>query len=140
MKYLLTTLLFTTLLLGCKKDPALLDDSLFGRWEVTKVSGQIIDNGTPGLVVNDNSPTGFVRFDDNGKGEQNYSFVLLGTTYPNTGNFSWTANPAEIRIQQFRKPDLIWRRKLAEPNKQEATYAIVISPTQTIDYTLTLTR
>lgn len=140
MKIFLQTLLISAIFLGCKKDPALLDDSLFGRWEVTKVSGQIIDNGTPGLVVNDNSPNGFVRFDGNGKGEQNYSFVLLGTTYPNTGNFSWTANQAEIRIQQFGKPDLIWRRKVAEPDKQEATYAIVISPTQTIDYTLTLSR
>lgn len=125
--------------LSCK-DEGQLDATLFGTWNVTKVQGQQYVNGTPGFLLTDNSPTGYVRFDDDGTGEQNYSFTIFGTTYPNVSEFYWEADAAEIRIDRFSQPDLVWRRITNEANKQEATYNIVVDATQSWDYTLTLQR
>jgi hypothetical protein len=122
------------------KDPDKSDGNLIGRWNVKQVKGLIIENGVPkGSEIIDDAPTGFIRFDSDGKGEQNYSYTLLGTVYPNTGAFFWTANETEIRIKQFGN-DLIWVRKLNEPNKQQATYRVPISITTSVDYTLTLEK
>lgn len=122
------------------KDPDKSDGNLIGTWNVTQVKGLVIENGVPkGSEIIDDSPTGFVRFDNDGKGEQNYSFTLQGTVYPNNGPFVWTATETEIRIKQIGS-DLIWVRKLNEPNKQQATYRIPISVTTSVDYTLTLEK
>lgn len=122
------------------KDEGQLDATLFGTWNVTKVQGQQYVNGTPGFLLTDNSPSGYVRFDDDGTGEQNYSFTIFGTTYPNVSEFYWEADDAEIRIDRFNQSDLVWRRITNEANKQEATYNIIVDATQNWDYTLTLQR
>lgn len=122
------------------KDKSQLDAALFGTWNVTKVQGQQYVNGAAGLLLTDNSPTGYVRFDEDGTGEQNYSFSIFGVTYPNVNDFYWEADAAEIRIDRFNAPDLIWRRITNEAKKQEATYNTVIDATQNWDYTLTLER
>lgn len=115
-----------------------LDAALFGTWNVTKVQGQQYVNGTAGLLLTDSSPSGYVRFDKDGTGEQNYSFTLFGTVYPNVNEFRWEADVAEIRIDRFNQPDLVWQRITNEANKQEATYNIIVDAAQNWDYTLTL--
>jgi hypothetical protein len=122
------------------KDDALVDPVLFGTWNVTKVQGQQYVNGIPGLLLTDNNPTGYVRFDEDGNGEQNYSFTIFGTTYPNVSEFSWEADDAEIRIDRFNQADMVWRRITNDINKQEARYLIQVDATQSWDYTLTLER
>ncbi len=144
MKNILAKIILPTLLLAmlfnssCKKDS--LDAVLFGTWNVTKVQGQQYVNGNPFLLLTDNNPTGYVRFDDNGTGEQNYTYVLFGTSYPNVSDFSWEADDNEIRIDRFNQPDLVWLRITNETDKQEATYTIVVDATQYWDYTLTLEK
>jgi hypothetical protein len=141
MKYLLFSSLTFILLFGaCKKDPDQSDGNLIGTWNVVQVKGIQITNGVPGIEIADDEPTGFIRFDDNGRGEQNYSYKLFGTTYPNTGAFVWTATETEIKIKQIAKPDLIWIRKINTINQQQATFDISISPTSKIEYTLTLEK
>ncbi len=134
----ISILLLIVLSTSCGKDK--LDEALFGTWAVTRVEGQQFINGNPGIKLADNNPTGTVRFDDNGWGEQNYSYSLFGTVYPHTGKFRWTATADEILIKQVNEPDLVWRRNLNQPDKQIATYTIIVSSTQTIDYTLTMEK
>jgi hypothetical protein len=126
--------------LSCTKEPDFTGENLVGRWNVTQVTGQQFNDGVPGIVLTDENPTGFIRFESNGSGEQNYTFNLLGSPIPNTGAFMWTANAIEIRIKQVSSPDMIWRRDIDEANKQIATYTITVSPSMTIEYTLTLEK
>ena len=132
-------LLLFCFLSSCKDDEQL-DSVLFGTWNVTKVHGQQYVNGNVGLQLTDNNPTGYIRFDEDGTGEQNYAFTLFGTVYPNVNEFSWEADAAEIRVDRFNASDLVWRRITNEVNKQEATYNIVVDATQNWDYTLTLEK
>lgn len=133
-------LLLACCVTSCKKEKGL-DEVLFGTWNVSKVEGtQHFSNGTSGLTLTDNNPSGYVRFDDDGTGEQNYTFTLFGTVYPNTGEFYWEADATEIRIDRWNQPDMVWRRITDEANKQEASYTIVVDATQSWDYKLTLTR
>jgi hypothetical protein len=125
---------------SCTKDSDFTGENLVGRWNVTQVTGQQINNGVPGIALTDENPTGFIRFESNGSGEQNYTFNLLGSPIPNTGAFMWTSNAVEIRIKQVSSPDMIWRRDLDKVNKQIATYTITVSTSVTIDYTLTLEK
>jgi len=135
---------FFLLLLSCClsscKDEEQLDATLFGTWNVTKVHGQQYVNGNAGLQLTDNNPTGYIRFDEDGTGEQNYTFTLFGTAYPTVNEFSWEADAAEIRVDRFNASDLVWRRITNEAIKQEATYNIVVDATQNWDYTLTLEK
>lgn len=137
---ILLILLCLSCLLSACKDKEDLDSGLFGTWNVTRVAGQQYNNGSAGLSLADSSPSGYVRFDDDGTGEQNYYFTLFGTNYPNINEFRWEADASEIRIDRFNQPDLVWRRVTNEPDKQVATYNIVISATENWDYTLTLER
>jgi hypothetical protein len=136
-------ILFAALILSCCfsscKDEEL-DSQLFGTWNVTRVEGQQYVNGVAGLQLADPSPSGYVRFDSDGTGEQNYYFTLFGTVYPNISEFSWEADDSEIRIDRFTEPDMVWRRTTTEPNRQVATYNIVVNDSQNWDYTLTLER
>lgn len=135
---------FAVLLLSCCfpscKDEEQLDATLFGTWNVTKVHGQQYVNGNARFQLADPSPTGYIRFDEDGTGEQNYAFTLFGTVYPNVNEFSWEADDAEIRVDRFNASDLVWRRVTNEANKQKATYNIVVDATQNWDYTLTLEK
>ena len=133
----LTTLLFSN---SCKKDAENLDAVLFGTWNVTKVQGQQYVNGTPLLLLSDNNPTGYVRFNDDGTGRQDYTYTIFGTTYPNVSDFSWEADENEIRIDRFNQPDMVWKRGTSLPDKQEAAYTIIVDATQSWDYTLTLEK
>lgn len=140
LKLATITLTSMFLLVACTQDKTPFEDDLIGTWTVTKVKGQQFLNGVPGIDATDDSPSGFVRFDRDGRGEQNYTFNLLGFEFPNTGNFIWLSNAIEIRIKQSGNPDLIWKREVNQPNLQVATYTIVVSPEITIDYTLTLEK
>ncbi len=113
---------------------------LIGQWDVTQVKGVLYLNGSALPPIIDSSPTGYVKFNANGTGEQNYSFSVLGQSYPNTGSFVWTADEHAITIQRVNEPDLVWRRNINEADKQEATYNIVVNSNQNWDYTLTLEK
>jgi len=122
---------------SCKKDSD--GSELVGTWNVTKVQGQLVENGNAGITLTDNNPSGYVEFNKDGTGTQDYSFTL-GLSYSFTGNFVWRANEDEITIERINQPDLIWRRVTNQPNKQEATFTTVVSSTQNWDYTLTLEK
>lgn len=126
-------------ILSCKKevDP---EENLLGTWSVTKVEGQQVINGNPGIAVADNNPSGTISFSSNSTGTQAYSFTLLGTVYPQNDNFSWTANETEIIIDRVINPDMVWSRLLNESNKQVASYDIPVNANQVIRYTLTLEK
>lgn len=138
-RILLILLCLTCLFTRCK-DKEELDSRLFGTWNVTRVAGQQYLNGSAGVSLTDSSPSGYVRFDEDGTGEQNYYFTLFGTNYPYINDFRWEADANEIRIDRFNQSDMVWRRITNEPNKQVATYNIVLSATENWDYTLTLER
>lgn len=138
--FILSSLVCILFFNACKKDPDQSDGNLIGTWNVVQVKGVQVTNGVPGIEITDDAPTGFIRFDDNGRGEQNYSYKLFGTTYPNTGAFVWTATETEIKIKQIAKPDLIWVRKINTVSQQQATFDISISANSKIAYTLTLER
>lgn len=125
---------------SCKDDSGSLDPVLFGTWNVTKVQGQQYVNGSAGLLLTDNNPTGYVRFDSDGSGREDYTFTIFGSTYPNVSDFTWEADDAAITVVRYNQPDLIWRRITNETSKQEATYTIVVDATQYWDYTLTLEK
>lgn len=129
----LTALVFNS----CKKN---LDAVLFGTWTVTKVEGTRNLNGVSIFSAEDNNPVGTVRFDNDGTGEQNYSFTFANINYPQTGEFSWEANEDEIIINRVSEPDMIWTRIVDSENKQVASYTIVIDATQDWDYTLTMEK
>lgn len=128
-----TALCFT----ACNKN---LDKVLFGTWSVTKVEGVYFSNGASVFTVEDASPTGFVKFEKSGKGEQDYSFTLAGTIYTQQDNFSWEANDDEIIIVRSGEPDLIWTRVSDTETMQVATYKIIVDATTYWNYTLTLEK
>ena len=114
------------------------NENLLGTWSVTKVEGRQITNGVYGIVLTDDSPEGFISFDDNGWGEQDYSFTLFGTDYPFNSRFVYTTNDTEIQIKLIGEDDMIWNRILNESNLQQASYDIYINEMLTVEYTLTL--
>ncbi|MCF8464194.1 MAG: hypothetical protein K9G41_05110 [Flavobacteriales bacterium] len=122
---------------SCSKN---LDKVLFGTWEVTKVEGTLNVNGAAVFTGEDPNASGTVKFESNGRGEQNYSFTFSGTTYPQTGTFSWEANDDEIIIDRTSDPDMIWTRITDTENKQVATYKIIVDANQNWDYTITLEK
>lgn len=130
-------LLSVLTLSSCSKD---LDKVLFGTWNVTKVEGTFNVNGTSVLTAEDSNPTGTVEFKNTGKGEQNYSFVFNGTTYPQTGTFTWEANAEEIVIIRATESNMIWRRIIDSDNKQKVSYNFVVDANQNWDYTITLEK
>lgn len=132
--------LLTLVFSSCKKNPEDLDATLFGTWNVTRVEGQQYVNGSPGLNLADDNPSGTIRFDDNGKGNQNYSFTIFGVTRSFNDDFRWEADSLEIRVDRFNQPDMIWKRKVNQPNLQKATYNIEVDASQNWDYTLTLEK
>ena len=137
----LPILLCLLVLFSCKKEDEKLDEVLFGTWNVTKVTGRYVNNGSPtNTTYTDSNPTGTITFRENGTGEQNYSYTFFGTSYPQTGSFIWEANESNIIIKQNNEDDLLWRREVNEPNKQEATYNIPGQGSTSIDYTLTLEK
>lgn len=134
---ILAILLTTILLISCAKDEDEIDEGLVGTWEVTKVEGQQFVSGNPGIKLEDDNPSGYVKFESDGKGEQNYTFTLFGTTYPQIAQFRWTANASTINVKRFNDSDLVWERELNEPNKQVASFFIEES---NVKFTLTLEK
>ena len=134
---ILAILLMTSFMFSCDKEDDEIDEGLVGTWEVTKVEGQQFVNGNPGIKLEDENPTGYVKFESDGKGEQNYSFTLFGTTYPQTGQFRWTATASTINVKRFNDSDLVWERELNEPNKQIASFFF---EDNNVKYTLTLEK
>lgn len=124
---------------GCSKDENL-DPALYATWQVTKVEGLYYWNGVPTLPASDNDPFGTVRFDDDGKGYQNYPFQLAGKNFEQIGAFSWEADEDEIRIDRVDEPDMVWQRVANLTNKQVATYTHVVDANSKWDYTLTLEK
>jgi len=100
----------------------------------------IIHSSIPLLNLTDSNPTGWARFDDDGKGEQNYSFTLFGNTTSQTGTFRWEADDDFISIDRINDTDMQWARNENSTNRQVATFNIVVDATQNWDYTLTLTK
>ena len=127
------TLSFTS----CNKN---LDQALFGTWSVTHVEGVLHSNGVPFFTVEDANPTGYVKFEKSGTGEQNYSFTLSGTVYTQQDNFTWEADEDEIVIVRSGESDLIWDRITDTETKQVATYRIIVDATSYWNYTLTLEK
>lgn len=136
---ILIVILITTSLVfnSCKKN---LDQVLFGTWTVSKVEGTYNVNGVSLSSAEDNNPVGIVRFDNDGTGEQNYSFTFSNVNQSQTGEFSWEANEDEIIINRVSEADMIWTRIVNSENKQVASYSIVINATEDWDYTLTLEK
>lgn len=122
---------------SCNKN---LDKTLFGTWNVTKVEGTYNSNGASIFTATDDTPTGTVKFESNGKGRQNYSFTIAGTVYDQVGDFKWEANDEEIIIKRTDDTDMIWERILDTDNKQQASYRVIVNATQNWDYTLTLEK
>lgn len=131
-------LVITLLFVACGKENS--DKALYGKWDVIQVRGQQYINGAAFLNLADDKPNGWVEFKGNGRGEQNYSFTLGASTYPNTGTFLWEADESFIYINKGTVNELIWRREINQENMQKATYNIVVNANQNWDYTLTLTR
>jgi uncharacterized membrane protein len=113
---------------------------LFGTWTVTKVEGTLNVSGSAFSNAEDISPVGTVEFNNNGTGEQNYSFTFNGTVYQQTGTFSWEANTDEIIINRSGEPDLIWTRVTDSEDLQVASYNVVVNASQNWDYTLTMEK
>ena len=135
---LFSILAFTVLIFNsCGKN---LDKVLFGTWTVTKVEGTLNVNGSAFSNTEDISPVGTVEFNNNGSGEQNYSFTFNDTVYSQTGTFSWEANTDEIIINRSGEPDLIWTRVTDSEDLQVASYNVVVDALQNWDYTLTLEK
>lgn len=122
---------------SCNKN---LDKVLFGTWSVTHVEGVLHSNGVPFFTVEDTDPTGYVKFEKSGTGEQNYSFTLSGTVYTQQDNFTWEADEDEIVIVRSGESDLIWDRITDTETKQVATYRIIVDATSYWNYTLTLEK
>ena len=122
---------------SCNKN---LDKVLFGTWNVIKVEGTLNVSGTSILTSEDNNPTGTVEFKNNGAGEQNYSFTFNGTTYPQTGSFTWEANEDEIIVFRTTESDMYWQRIIDTDNRQKVSYNVTIDAQQNWDYTLTLEK
>lgn len=133
----LTVLLLTVALSGCHKG---IDKVLVGTWNVTRVEGVFNTGGGSLPPIVDASPTGTITFKSNGTGEQNYSYTLGGTEYPQTGRFSWSATDDLILIERTDDPDMEWTRITDTDNKQVATYNYLINANQSWDYTLTLEK
>lgn len=140
MKYATVILFFLITFSSCSKDDADFDGNLTGKWNVTKVEGQQYVNGNAGIYLQDNSPTGYIEFKSNGKGEQNYSFTLFGTSYPQVANFTYTSTENSIIVKRFGEDDLVWNRLTNETNIQVASYEIPVDASTTIEYTLTLEK
>jgi hypothetical protein len=134
------TLFLIVTFLSCSKDDVDPDGNLQGRWNVEKVEGQQFTNGNPGIKLEDNNPTGYIVFESNGEGEQNYTFTLFGTAYPNINNFRYSATQTEIIIERFGQADLVWNRELNSANRQIASYDILVNANSFIRYTLTLEK
>ena len=117
-----------------------IDKALIGTWNVERVEGVFNTGGGSLPPVADENPTGTITFRSNGSGEQNYSFTLAGTQYPQTGSFSWSATEDLIIIERVTEPDMEWRRLEDTDNKQVATYNVLINANQSWDYTLTLQK
>lgn len=132
-------LTFAAMILGgCAKDN--LDEKLFATWQVTKVEGLYYWNNTPTFPVSDNSPSGTVRFDEDGTGYQNYSYQIAGNTSQQIGAFKWEADDNEIRIDRVDEPDMVWVRQTNLTNKQVAKYTYIVDSNTKWDYTLTLEK
>jgi len=127
-------------LAGCSKSEVNPNEYIIGQWDVTKVEGRQVANGVPGIVLTDENPTGFIRFDVDGKGEQQYSFTLFGNVYPQSAQFRWNSTEQEVMIDLIGSDDMIWSRSVNEMDRQVAAYDIVISAELTIEYELTLEK
>lgn len=122
---------------GCNEN---IDKVLIGTWNVTRVEG-VFNTGSGSLPpIADESPTGTITFKSNGTGNQNYTYSIGGTTYPQTGNFSWSATDDLIIIERTDDPDMEWTRVVDTDNRQVATYNVLINANQSWDYTLTLEK
>jgi len=126
---------FVLMFNSCSKN---LDKVLFGTWNVTKVEGTLNMNGVSVFTGEDLNATGTVEFKSNGRGEQDYTFTFGGTSYPQTGTFSWSANKDEIIIERTSDSDMIWTRIISTENRQVASYKIIVDANQNWDYTITL--
>jgi hypothetical protein len=122
---------------SCTKN---LDKVLFGTWSVTKVEGTLNQNGSSIFSAADDNPTGTVEFKNTGKGEQNYSFTLNDTVYPQTGAFTWEANQDEIIIERTTESNMFWQRIIDTDNKQKVSYNRIVDANKNWDYTLTLEK
>lgn len=127
------------LLVACSKE-ADATGNLEGEFAVTKVEGQRYFNGTPDFYLADNNPTGYVRFNRNGTGKQDYTFTIFGNTSTQNSNFTWDADATSININRINEPDLVWERILNERDKQVAAYDIVLDAQTYIKYTLTMEK
>ena len=133
----LIALVYAIVFAGCNDG---IDKVLSGTWNVTKVQGIFKNGGTALPPIVDENPTGTITFRSNGTGEQNYSYTLAGTDYPQTGSFSWSATNDLIIIERVNDPDLEWTRITDQDNKQIASYNFLINANQSWDYTLTLEK
>ncbi|MCB0755178.1 MAG: lipocalin family protein [Flavobacteriales bacterium] len=127
----------SVVLSGCKEG---IDKVLVGTWNVTEVQGVFNSGGNSAPPIIDSNPTGTITFRSNGTGEQNYSYTLGGTQYPQTGSFSWSASNSLIIIERVNDPDMEWTRVIDQENKQVATFNFLINANQSWDYTLTLEK
>lgn len=128
------------ILLGACGKEADATGNLEGEFSVTKVEGQRYFNGNPDFYLADNNPTGYVRFNTNGTGKQDYTFTIFGNTSTQNANFTWEADASTINIKRIGEPDLVWDRILNETDKQVAAYDIVLDAQTYIKYTLTMEK
>ena len=122
---------------GCDKG---IDKVLVGTWNVTEVQGVFTTGSVSLPAIIDSNPTGTITFKSNGTGEQDYSYTLGGTTYPQTGSFSWSATNDLIIIDRVSEADMEWTRIIDTDNKQVASYNFLINADQSWNYKLTLEK
>ena len=133
----LVALVSSVYMSGCRDG---IDKVLVGTWNVTEVQGVFNTGGVSLPPLTDPAPVGTITFRSNGTGEQNYSYSLGGTEYPQTGSFSWSATNELIIIERVNDPDMEWTRVTDQENRQVATYNFLINANQSWDYTLTLEK
>ncbi len=137
---ILSSLFFVLILMvSCTKD-ADSEGNLEGSFNVTKVEGQRYYNGSADIYVVDNNPTGYVKFNSGGSGNQDYTFTLYGNSSRQNSNFTWSADASSVYVKRYNQPDLVWERIENEKNKQVVSYDIIVDAQTTVKYTLTMEK
>jgi len=128
-------------LVACNKNNnADSEGNLEGQFSVTKVEGKVYYNNSLVYTEEDENSSGYIDFDSDGSGYQNYSFTLNNTNHIQEGSFYWTADENYVYVKRIAEDDLVWTREINEKDKQVISFSYDEDSQTTIDYTLTLEK
>ena len=123
-----------TIFSACKKD----EDSftIVGTWQMDEVIAEVNVMGVSETST-DASPSGTIQFKEDGSGEANYSFNVLGDDYSREGSFTWTLDGRNLTIQAGSDAT-VWALTTMENNLLvgEFTEEIVANVTTTFNFKL----